>query len=71
MKTFNYRGWKVKYDDSQTSEAVTKDFIDDIYDSYSEEFDNVKSIDVSNLDYIKIGKKKYEFIDGRLEEYED
>ena len=71
MKTFNYRGWKVKYDDSQTSEEVTKEFIEDIYKSDSDAFENVKSIDASHLDYIKIGTKKYEFVDGRLYDYED
>lgn len=71
MKTFNYRGWKVKYDDSQTSEEVTKEFIEDIYKSDADVFENIKSIDASHLDYIKIGTKKYEFVDGRLYDYED
>lgn len=71
MKTFNYRGWRVKYNDNETSEEVTKEFIEDIYKSYPEVFENVKSIDASNLDYIKIGTNKYEFVDGRLYDYED
>lgn len=71
MKTFNYRGCRVKYDDSETSEEVTKEFIEDIYKSYPDVFKNVKSIDASNLDYIKIGTNKYEFVDGRLYDYED
>ena len=71
MKTFNYRGWKVKYDDSETSEAVTKEFIEDIYKSYADVFENVKSINASHLDYIKIGTKKYQFVGGRLYDYED
>lgn len=71
MKTFNYRGCRVKYNDSQTSEAVTKEFIEDIYKDNADVFENVKSIDVSNLDYIKIGSKKYEFVGGRLYDYED
>ena len=71
MKTFNYRGWRVKYNDSETSEEVTKEFIEDIYKANADVFKNVKSIDASNLDYIKIGSKKYEFVDGRLYDYED
>ena len=71
MKTFNYRGCSVKYDDSETSEEVTKEFIEDIYKDNEDAFKNIKSIDASNLDYIKIGSKKYEFVDGRLYDYED
>lgn len=71
MKTFNYRGYRVKYDDSKTSEEVTKEFIEDIYKDNADVFENVKSIDASHLDYIKIGSKKYEFVDGRLYDYED
>ena len=71
MKTFNYRGCRVKYNDNETSEEVTKEFIEDIYKTNADVFENVKSIDASNLDYIKIGSKKYEFVDGRLYDYED
>ena len=71
MKTFNYRGWAVKYNDVETSEEVIKEFIEDIYRANADVFKNVKSIDASHLDYIKIGSKKYEFVGGGLYDYED
>ena len=71
MKTFNYRGWAVKYNDVETSEEIIKEFIEDIYRANEDVFKNIKSIDASHLDYIKIGSKKYEFVGGRLYDYED
>lgn len=71
MKTFNYRGWAVKYNDVETSEEIIKEFIEDIYRANADVFKNIKSIDASHLDYIKIGSKKYEFVGGRLYDYED
>ena len=71
MKTLIWKGFKVKYNgDEFNNEEEVIDFMEDIYNGYKDVFDNVKTINLTNPDYMFIGKQRYVYYGkGRLDYY--
>ena len=69
MKTLIWKGFKVKYNEDEfNNEKDVIDFMEDIYKGYVDAFDNVKTINLTNPDYMFIGKQRYIYYGGSNKE---
>lgn len=71
IKTVNNGRYTIKYNENEIDEEDVKELVDEIERSYRDVFDNVKEVDLTNDEYFIIGDKKYQYIGGRLYDYND
>lgn len=72
MKTITWNGFIIKYNEDEfNSDKSAIEFVEVIYNGNEDEFKDSNIIDLTYPDYLHIGDKKYEYVGGRLYEYEE
>lgn len=69
MKELEFRGIKVIANEDlvhDIGESETLEFLEEVFENYSDVIENAKLIDLSDMDYIVVDGTKYQYIGGRL-----
>ena len=59
MEKLIWRNITVKYNNDVNTQKDVTDYLEEIYKYYSDVFENVKTVNLTNPDYMFIGRKRY------------